>query len=75
MGGICRGAAVKPTGMDAQQWAIEAEELGAGEIMLTSMDRDGTKSGFDCPLTRDDCDQRADSGDCVGRGGRAAPLC
>ena len=30
----------------------EAEELGAGEILLTSMDRDGTKSGFDCPLTR-----------------------
>src|SRR5664279_660742 len=42
----------KPTGRDARQWAIEAEELGAGEILLTSMDRDGTKSGFDCPLTR-----------------------
>ena len=42
----------KPTGQDAQAWAIEAEQLGAGEIMLTSMDRDGTKSGFDCELTR-----------------------
>ncbi|MGA2903699.1 MAG: imidazole glycerol phosphate synthase subunit HisF [Candidatus Korobacteraceae bacterium] len=42
----------KPTGRDAQAWAVEAEQLGAGEIMLTSMDRDGTKSGFDCELTR-----------------------
>ncbi len=42
----------KPTGMDALAWAVEAENLGAGEIMLTSMDRDGTKSGFDCELTR-----------------------
>jgi cyclase len=42
----------KPTGRDAQQWAIEAEQRGAGEILLTSMDRDGTKSGFDCALTR-----------------------
>jgi cyclase len=42
----------QPTGRDAKEWAIAAEELGAGEIMLTSMDRDGTKAGFDCPLTR-----------------------
>jgi len=42
----------KPTGIDAQEWAVKAEQLGAGEILLTSMDRDGTKSGFDCPLTR-----------------------
>ena len=42
----------KPTGRDARQWAVQAEELGAGEFMLTSMDRDGTKSGFDCDLTR-----------------------
>jgi cyclase len=42
----------KPTGMDAREWAIKAEEFGAGEILLTSMDRDGTKAGFDCPLTR-----------------------
>lgn len=41
----------KPTGMDAREWALKAEALGAGEILLTSMDRDGTKSGFDCPLT------------------------
>ena len=42
----------KPAGLDAQRWATLAEQLGAGEIMLTSMDRDGTKSGFDCELTR-----------------------
>lgn len=42
----------KPTGNDSQAWAVRAEQLGAGEIMLTSMDRDGTKSGFDCELTR-----------------------
>jgi len=42
----------KPAGLDAQAWAMQAEQLGAGEILLTSMDRDGTKSGFDCELTR-----------------------
>jgi cyclase len=42
----------KSTGRSALPWATEAEQLGAGEIMLTSMDRDGTKSGFDCGLTR-----------------------
>lgn len=42
----------RSTGLDACQWAKQAEQLGAGEIMLTSMDRDGTKSGFDCELTR-----------------------
>jgi cyclase len=42
----------EPTGRDAVEWAREAADRGAGEIMLTSMDRDGTKSGFDCELTR-----------------------
>jgi imidazole glycerol-phosphate synthase subunit HisF len=41
-----------PTGRDAIQWAREAASHGAGEILLTSMDRDGTKSGFDCELTQ-----------------------
>ncbi len=41
-----------PTGRDAMAWAREAEERGAGEILLTSMDRDGTGAGFDCELTR-----------------------
>ncbi len=42
----------KPAGLDALQWAMQAEALGAGEIMLTSMDCDGTQAGFDCELTR-----------------------
>ncbi len=41
-----------PTGIDAVEWAGEAATLGAGEILLTSMDRDGAKSGFDLKLTR-----------------------
>lgn len=40
----------KATGMDALEWAARAEELGAGELLVTSMDRDGTKRGFDNPL-------------------------
>lgn len=42
----------KPTGIDAVEWAIRMVGYGAGEILLTSMDRDGTKSGFDLPLNR-----------------------
>lgn len=42
----------KGTGLDAVAWAREVERLGAGEILLTSMDRDGTRSGFDLALTR-----------------------
>lgn len=41
----------RPTGKRALAWAREAEQRGAGEILLTSMDRDGTQSGFDCELT------------------------
>jgi cyclase len=41
-----------PTGIDAIAWAVQAAALGAGEILLTSMDRDGTKEGFDLDLTR-----------------------
>ncbi len=40
------------TGRDAVEWARQAEELGAGEILLTSMDADGTQAGFNCDLTR-----------------------
>ena len=39
------------TGLDALEWAAEADRLGAGEILLTSMDGDGTKAGYDCELT------------------------
>lgn len=42
----------KPTGINAVEWAIKMKDFGAGEILLTSMDRDGTKSGFDLALTR-----------------------
>jgi imidazole glycerol-phosphate synthase subunit HisF len=42
----------KPTGLDAIAWGRKMVELGAGELLLTSMDRDGTKNGFDLPLTR-----------------------
>jgi cyclase len=41
-----------PTGLDAVEWAVTATRHGAGEILLTSMDRDGTRDGFDIPLTR-----------------------
>ena len=41
----------KPTGIDAVEWAKKAEDLGAGEILLTSMDADGVKTGYDIPLT------------------------
>ena len=40
------------TGIDAVEWAEKMEEYGAGEILLTSMDKDGTKSGYDLPLTK-----------------------
>ena len=42
----------KNAGLDALEWAVRAEQLGAGEILLTSMDRDGTRDGYDVELTR-----------------------
>ena len=42
----------KPTGINAVEWAVKMEQYGAGEILLTSMDRDGVKTGFDIDLTR-----------------------
>ncbi len=42
----------RPSGLEAVAWARKVEELGAGEILLTSMDRDGTQIGYDIPLTR-----------------------
>lgn len=41
-----------PTGLDVVEWAKKGQELGAGEILLTSMDTDGTRAGFDIPMTR-----------------------
>lgn len=46
----------KPTGLDAIDWAIKMADYGAGEILLTSMDRDGTRDGFDLALTRAICE-------------------
>ena len=42
----------EPTGLEAVAWAVQLEQLGAGEILLTSMDTDGTQDGYDLPLTR-----------------------
>lgn len=46
----------KPTGIDAIEWAIKMADFGAGELLVTSMDRDGTRDGFDLGLTRAICD-------------------
>lgn len=46
----------KPTGLDAVEWAGRAEDLGAGEILLTSVDADGVKEGYDIPLNNAICD-------------------
>jgi cyclase len=46
----------KGTGLDALEWAKKMADYGAGEILLTSMDRDGTRDGFDLALTRAVCD-------------------
>lgn len=45
-------SATRPTGLDALEWASEAERLGAGELLVTSIDRDGTKKGYDLELLR-----------------------
>jgi cyclase len=49
---VCVKAGSEPTDIDAVEWAAEGERLGAGEILLTSMDADGTKAGYDIELTR-----------------------
>ena len=48
----CRGQNRVPTGIDAIEWAVRGVELGAGEILLTSMDADGTLGGYNIELTR-----------------------
>ncbi len=48
---VCTYGGSKATDLDAVEWARKAESLGAGEILLTSMDADGTQAGFDCALT------------------------
>ena len=56
-----------PTDRDAVEWAREAEARGAGEILLTSIDRDGTRAGFDCELTAAVSTRRVDPGHRLGR--------
>ncbi|MDR3206507.1 MAG: imidazole glycerol phosphate synthase subunit HisF [Candidatus Methanoplasma sp.] len=47
---VCSHGGTRPTGLDAAEWAGRAEDLGAGEILLTSVDADGVKNGYDIPL-------------------------
>jgi imidazole glycerol-phosphate synthase subunit HisF len=49
---VCVSGGQEPTGLDAIEWSVKAVELGAGEILLTSIDADGTLAGYDIPLTR-----------------------
>jgi cyclase len=49
---VCVKAGTEPTDIDVVEWAVKAEKLGAGEILLTSMDADGTKAGYDNELNR-----------------------
>ena len=62
------------TGLDAIEWAKKANKLGAGEILLTSMDCDGTKAGYDCELTRLIAGTREHFLDALTRGGADAAL-
>ena len=64
----------EPAGLDAIDWAVRAVELGAGELLVTSIDRDGTKSGFDIALLRAISDRVHGAGHRVGRRGRARGL-
>lgn len=61
----------RPTGRDAVEWACEGSEIGAGEILLTSMDADGTSTGYDIALTRAVCD--AVSVPVIASGGAGVP--
>ena len=54
---VCTHGGRRPTGIDAVEWAGRMAEAGAGEILLTSMDRDGTKGGYDLPLLRAGADR------------------
>jgi cyclase len=53
---VCVKAGTEPTDIDVVEWAIRAEKLGAGEILLTSMDADGTRAGYDNELNKAVCD-------------------
>ena len=55
------------TGIDLIQWALKVEDFGAGEILLTSMDADGTKEGYDIPMTKAVTRYGRNSGNRLGR--------
>jgi len=71
---VCTHGGRRPTGIDAVEWAVRNAEAGAGEILLTSMDRDGTKSGYDLALLRAVADSVPVPVIASGGGGSAADL-
>ena len=71
---VCTHGGRRPTGIDAVEWAARVAREGAGEILLTSMDRDGTKSGYDLPLLRAVADAVAVPVIASGGGGSAEDL-
>ncbi len=71
---VCTHGGRRPTGIDAVEWASQMEQAGAGEILLTSMDRDGTKSGYDLALLRAVSDRVAIPVIASGGGGSAEDL-
>jgi cyclase len=71
---VCTHGGRRPTGIDAVEWAVRNAEAGAGEILLTSMDRDGTKSGYDLAMLRAVADAVPIPVIASGGGGSAADL-
>jgi cyclase len=71
---VCTHGGRRPTGIDAVAWAARMAEAGAGEILLTSMDRDGTKAGYDLELLRAVTDAVSIPGIASGGGGSAEDL-
>ncbi len=71
---VCTHGGRRPTGLDAVEWAARMAEAGAGEILLTSMDRDGTRSGYDLAMLRAVADRVPIPVIASGGGGSAADL-
>ena len=71
---VCTHGGRRPTGIDVVEWAVRMSEAGAGEILLTSMDRDGTKSGYDLEMLRAVADAVAVPVIASGGGGSAEDL-
>jgi cyclase len=71
---VCTHGGRRPTGIDAVKWAERMAQAGAGEVLLTSMDRDGTKSGYDLPLLRAVCDRVSVPVIASGGGGNAGDM-